>query len=208
MFGAINQPTKAQKVRSKMGKGVSLESQNFHAWAKRYRDRKEADGVGKKQVYAIDLYTRHLKDIWNMKLEDVKTADIQDILDELAKWHDGKKPMSHKSLGQLKNTAKAIFNYAIESREIDYNPAQSVHVPMGTQEEPREPITEEQMRWIRETPHRAQRAAMIMLYSGLRRGEVTALTWDDVNNKNNTFYRDWETLKIRLLLNKGYKPVH
>lgn len=51
----------------------------------------------------------------------------------------------------------------------------------GADPEPREPISEEQQRWIRETPHRAQRAAMLLLYSGLRRGEATALTWADVD---------------------------
>ena len=36
-------------------------------------------------------------------------------------------------------------------------------------------LTEEEQRWIREMPHRAQAAAMIMLYAGLRRGELVPL---------------------------------
>lgn len=42
-------------------------------------------------------------------------------------------------------------------------------------------MSAEVQRWITETEHRGKRAAMIMLYSGLRRGELLALTWADVD---------------------------
>lgn len=66
------------------------------------------------------------------------------------------------------------------------NPIPKTTCPAGTPPEVREPITEEQQRWIRETPHKAQRAAMLMLYSGLRRSEATALTWADVDLQDAT----------------------
>lgn len=47
-------------------------------------------------------------------------------------------------------------------------------------------ITEEQQAWVRETSHRAQTAAMVMLYSGLRIGEALALTWTDVDFDEST----------------------
>ena len=47
-------------------------------------------------------------------------------------------------------------------------------------------LTEEEQRWIREMPHRAQAAAMIMLYAGLRRGELVALLWSDLNLQTKT----------------------
>ena len=37
----------------------------------------------------------------------------------------------------------------------------------GAAPEPRDPLTEAQQRWIRETPHAAQRAAMLLLYGAL-----------------------------------------
>ena len=41
-------------------------------------------------------------------------------------------------------------------------------------------ITPEERRLIETVPHRLQKAAMIMLYAGLRRGELLALQYDDV----------------------------
>ena len=90
-------------------------------------------------------------------------------------------PTPDKSLG----SAKAAYELAIPE-VVQYNPIVKTTCPAGADPEHREPITEEQQQWIRETPHRAQRAAMLLLYSGLRRGEATALTWADVDLKEAT----------------------
>ena len=52
--------------------------------------------------------------------------------------------------------------------------------------EHRRALTNEEQKWVRETPHRAQTAAMIMMYAGLRRGELLALTWSDINLEKQT----------------------
>ena len=64
---------------------------------------------------------------------------------------------------------------------MDYNPAGPLKLPAALPKEPRRALTREEQRWIVETPHRAQRAAMIMMYSGLRRGELIPLTWGDID---------------------------
>ncbi len=45
----------------------------------------------------------------------------------------------------------------------------------------RRSLTDEERRWIEETSHRGQLLAMLGIYSGLRKGEMTALRWEDVN---------------------------
>lgn len=52
---------------------------------------------------------------------------------------------------------------------------------MGRKEEHRRALTAEEQQWIWDTPHRAQSVAVIMMLSGLRRGELAALTWADVD---------------------------
>lgn len=63
------------------------------------------------------------------------------------------------------------------------NPFRStvVKAPKGTAASHRA-ITDEERRLIETVPHRMQKAAMIMLYAGLRRGELLALEYDDVEN--------------------------
>ena len=88
--------------------------------------------------------------------------------------------------GPLLDQPAADLRTADFQRVVQYNPIVKTTCPAGADPEHREPITEEQQQWIRETPHRAQRAAMLLLYSGLRRGEATALTWADVDLKEAT----------------------
>lgn len=97
-----------------------------------------------------------------------------------------KKDYPKKTLGQIRSTAKQIFQMAVDARVIDYNPAQATHIPYNAPEHHRDALTEEQQQWVIDTPHRAQRAAMLMMYAGLRRGEATALTWADIDLTNNT----------------------
>lgn len=52
---------------------------------------------------------------------------------------------------------------------------------MGRKEEHRRALTAEEQQWIWDTPHRGQAVAVIIMLSGLRRGELAALTWNDVD---------------------------
>ena len=111
-------------------------------------------------------------------LSEILPADIQSIINETK--------LAKNTLKAIRNTASQIFRLAIENRAIDFNPADYVRIPKIAPEFHRDALTDDQQRWIRETPHRAQRAAMLMLYSGLRRGEATALTWADVDLNTGT----------------------
>lgn len=146
---------------------------------------KKAKGIGQKSLDRYEDNKNHWGDLLQRPASELRTADFQQVLNALADWHDGKPPLSHFTLTNLRSSARAAYDLAIPEIVL-YNPIAKTTCPAGSPPEVREPITEEQQRWIRETPHNAQRAAMLMLYSGLRRGEATALTWADVNLQNAT----------------------
>lgn len=75
-----------------------------------------------------------------------------------------------------------LFDAAVENDIIRKNPFRARYAkppksPSGTHRA----LTDEEISLIRVTPHRMQTAAMIMLYAGLRRGEVMALTMKDID---------------------------
>lgn len=122
-----------------------------------------------------------------MPISKVKAADVQDIILDCASNPSEKtgKPYAKQTLVEIRNVAKQIIQLAIENRVLDYNCATSVKIPKTAEKSTRRALTEEEQGWITDTPHRAQTAAMIMLYAGLRRGELLALTWQDIDLTNN-----------------------
>lgn len=175
---------KASELRSQLDKGLDLFSRRdtFALWAEKYLKSKEAT-VGARTLLCVRSSLKHLSPIYNLELAKIKPQHIEDILYDLA---GGDKPLSKKTLTDIRNNAFGVFRLAIKNRVIDFNPASVVDVPRGSAREKREALTDEQVRWIHETEHNAKTAAMIMLYAGLRRGELIALTWTDVDLKQGT----------------------
>lgn len=136
---------------------------------------KTAQGVGASWLRSLGNHRDHLQPIWTMQADKVRTADVQTMLNQLA--GEG---LAHKTLGQIAGTLSAAFVLAIPE-VVQYNPCDRAVVPAGAPPKRREWLDDERQAWVRDTPHRAQRAAMLMMLSGLRRGEATALTWADVD---------------------------
>lgn len=175
---------KVNELKTKLGKGIDLAAENdtFGYWSDRWIELKKMD-VSAKRWRSYESRRHYLDELAGYPICKVKSAQIQSIIVELATspTEVTKKPLARQTLINLKNIACQIFRLAIDNRVMDFNPADGVKVPKETEKEVREPISDEQQRWIRETPHRAQTAAMIMLYAGLRRGELMALTWQDID---------------------------
>lgn len=112
--------------------------------------------------------------IADIYLKDVTSDDIAELYASL-----NKKSASY--IHKAKILLSAIFDSAADAGYILRNPcrAQSVKPPKGTKGSHRA-ITDEERALILSTAHRMQLAALIMLYCGLRRGEVLALKASDI----------------------------
>lgn len=174
------------KVRVGKGMDVTSECRTFKQWADLLLSRKK-DIVRASRYRSLNNYVNHLQPLWCFDIEKITTFDIENVLQSIAKWHDGKPPLSQKTLREIKSAASAVFELAIDpGRVISYNPARKVVIPRAAGAVETLALTDAQQVWVYEFEHRAKRAAMIMLFAGLRRGECAALTWADIDFKNNT----------------------
>ena len=75
-----------------------------------------------------------------------------------------------------------IFKQAVKAQYISFNPADGIDIPKLEQVD-RTPIPEEHIKGISNFCNEYERGAMIMtlLYTGMRRGEMLAITVDDVD---------------------------
>lgn len=168
---------------------------------------KKAKGVGASWMRSLDIYSRHLSNLWMIPADQVRASDVQAELNRLAE--DG---MAHKTLVQIAGVIRSAFNMAIPEIVL-YNPCDKVIIPAGERPKTRSWLDSERRQWVIDTPHRAQRAAMLMMLSGLRRGEATALTWADIdlNARTISVTKSWDFIAGRVKLPKtaaGERVVH
>ena len=201
---------KAEELKYTLHKGGDILSgdQPFRTWARRFLQLKEG-----KVAYVYFTGIRARVDFWcdaigDMPISKITRSDLQVHLDRLAKKNPTTgKPSSKKTLIDYRRTAGNVFDLAIDDRALNYNPAEKMEISANAEKKHRRALTAEEQRWILDTPHRAQTAALIMMLAGLRRGEVIPLQVRDVNLEDGTItiIRSVEMVNGRSVVKDGGK---
>lgn len=146
------------------------------------------------------LIRKHLLPVLgSFKVKDLRQIHLQMIISKLAK-----QGYATHSMKQIQQVAVRIMTVAVNSDLIIRNPFLGVTVP-SKEAEQRQPLTKEQIKLVTDNwrGHKMGVAGMIMLYAGLRKGELLALTWEDIDldkriikvNKSLSCLRNRNTVK-------------
>lgn len=175
-YGAT--PKEAQQKRDEYRRlleaGVKAESVGLtvRAYASRWVSIYKAhltDGPYNTHVRILNRFFAH-EGIGDRRMQDIDTIDIQSFFNSA-------KGKSHSYICDMRDTIKGLFRYAVADRVITYDPTTKATLPKATKGSHRA-ITQHERDLIASLDHRMRTAAMIMLYAGLRRGEVLALDID------------------------------
>lgn len=175
---------KAQEVRVSLGKGLDIaaERDTFAEWSEKYLVLKAGSVSAGHYKGLVSKATTINYYLGRLPITRIRTADVQQMILELGKCNPWTGAASaKKTLVDYRSICSQIFQLAIQNRLMDYNPAGAVVIPSNAPKEQRRALTKEEQGWILNTPHRAQKAAMLMMLSGLRRGELIPLTWPDID---------------------------
>ncbi len=138
-----------------------------------------------KTLYSALNYLNYFSqyDVLNIKQEDIKCFLMNISLCNPKTGHKSSK----KLLTDIVNVGGRIMEFGIDNDYCYKNPFRNKRniLPRKTITNTREPLSELQRNLVISVEHRAKTIAMIMMFCGLRLGEVLALEWDDIDLRNN-----------------------
>lgn len=159
---------------------LKLNSYNFQEWAEKWLISYKTDIQDTTKANYKRILKNHIFPvIGKMKLEKIKQVDIANIF----------QIMDSKGLTKTKNEGlillKDIFDKAIDNDLIYKNVAKNIKIKRHKSKE-KQVISPEVINCLKLHSHDNEKAFMIifLIYTGLRRGEITALTKNDIDFDN------------------------
>jgi integrase/recombinase XerC len=131
-------------------------------------------------AYGYDLarFARFMDEQGKTDLAAVDPATVE-------RWMASMRDLSVATVSRALNSLSGLFKWAIRFGYAATNPLDQVHRPKARRRIPKTPAPDEVRAMLDATRGQTERAALLALAtSGLRRAELLALTWSDVDLPN------------------------
>lgn len=171
----------------KEGKDVEAGNQTLNKWFDTYLKIYKSKTV---KISTYDNYRRHYnyyirEGIGKKKLKEVTVSDIQNLYNSFAD-----RGFSQGMIKLVNATLNGCFTKAIKNRLIDFNPVIYTEIPKAKPRKERIALTKEIQQAFLEYAEESYLNCFfkVALMTGLRRGELQALRWKDINFDKKQIY--------------------
>jgi integrase len=141
------------------------------------------------RAYEAALRLRVLPEIGSQRLSDVRRVDLQDFADRMLA-----QGMHPSTISVTLMPLRAIYSRALSRGELALNPTAGLRLPAVRSRRDRIADPEEAAALIAALPTGDRALWATAFYAGLRRGELMALRWEDVDLASGTIrvQRSWD----------------
>lgn len=141
------------------------------------------------RCYRNDLMNLVLPELGALKVSAVRRRDLQDLIDRLV--GEGR---SGSKVRNALMPARVLFRHALERDEVQVNPSAGLRLPNGLGRRERAASADEAGELLDVLGEDVRPLYATAFYAGLRRGELRALRWEDVNLASGTIrvHRSWD----------------
>lgn len=169
----------------------------FSAYAKHFIDHQHGLEHKRKTIEGYEsILSYHLLPYFkNKRMRSITPTDVNIFLDSLAK-----EGLAVKTKRNIRNVLNGIMVLAVQENVIGFNPLTNIPVFRETKKENRRALTVEEVRQLLhaldayyEKKKNYKSVNMLIypyvylaIYTGARRGELCALTWDDIDVEKGT----------------------
>jgi integrase len=184
--------TRLTEVLGQIQKGAYIEpsEKTFGVFADQWlKNRVNIEGA---TAEGYESYLKmHVKPvIEDMKLKDIRHSHIQELVASLVvKQSARKKPLSARTIGKIATMLKTVFKSAVKNELIRTNPALDVELPKPVKTPIQPPDKQDVLAILQTASIEYQTLFLLDAVTGLRRGEVLALQWGDM---------DWINGEVRI----------
>lgn len=119
-------------------------------------------------------------DLMDMELTDIKPLHLQGFINQFSQ------SFSNSYKGKMGSMLHGLFSDAVENELIPRDPSVKLRIPYSI-EKPRESFKEDEAQKIvtfamQYRYRRVAVAVLVLLFTGIRRGELLGLKWDDITD--------------------------